>query len=356
MKKRLYVAAAALTGLLALPAFAAPGLGDVKVDVLEDAQPVRDVLRRLEERHGLNYVVSEEVLARAGTVTVRLRGVPLDVALESICSAAGLACELRGPVIVIIPKEPGARPALPRVDAGVIPERRNDPTSDVPPPPSAAAEPMQAVGRIEEIDLEERRLQLRIDGTKMDFYLPAAGDDGDPSLQASRLESAVSTLRPGARVALLYRRENGRSVITDLIGGTSSRSRAPRAAMPREGEEQRVETPLTPTTPAMPPPGPMPAGTPDVPPASEGEVEQLAEGGVLTGRFVDRVEETVRIKRADEVVISLQLPPVVEGSDRRERVLQAIGALKPNDRIFVTYEAAGEAKVITGTITEPSKN
>lgn len=353
MKKLL--CAAALTGLLALPALAAPGpLAQVKVDVLEDAQPVRDVLRRLEERHGLNYVVSEEVLARAGTVTVRLRGVPLDVALESICSAAGLACEMRGPVIVILPKEAGARPALPRIDAGVIPERRNDPTSDVPPPPSIADEPMQAVGRIEEIDLENRRLQLRIDGTKIDFYLPSAGDGGDPSLQAMRLETAIATLKPGARVALLYRREGARAIVTDLIGGTNSRSRAPRAAMPRQGEEQRVVTPLTePAQPAQPA-APVPP-SPDVPPASEGELEPLPEGGVLTGRFVDRVDEVVRIRRADEVVVVLQLPAAEEGSDRRERVLEAIGALKQNDRIFVTYEAAGEAKVITGTITEPSR-
>jgi hypothetical protein len=356
MKKLLY--AAAVLGLLALPAQASPGLADVKVDVIEDAQAVRDVLRRLEERHGLNYVVSEEVLARAGTVTVRLRGVPLDVALESICSAAGLACELRGPVIVIIPKEPGARPALPRVDAGVIPERRNDPTSDVPPPPASSDEGMQAVGRVEEVDLEERRLQLRIDGTKLDFYLPPTGD-GDPSLQAARLEGAIARLKPGARVALLYRREGGRSIMTDLIGGTTSRSRAPRAAMPREGEaqgeDQRVEQVLTPPASPSQRPAPAPAA-PVVPPANEADaVELLPEGGVLTGRFVDRVDEVVRIRRADDVVVVLQLPPAEEGSDRRDRVLQAIGALKANDRIFVTYEAAGEAKVITGTITEPSR-
>src|SRR5687768_7667755 len=106
MTRRLSVVALALgIGVVGVwaPALAAPGpLADVKVDVIEDAQPVRDVLRRLEERHGLNYVVSEQVLARAGTVTVRLRGIPLDVALEAICSAAGLSCELRGPLVVIV--------------------------------------------------------------------------------------------------------------------------------------------------------------------------------------------------------------------------------------------------------------
>lgn len=138
------------------PASAEPGpLSQVLVDVSEDAQPVRDVLRRLEQRHGLNYVVSEQVLARAGTVTVRLKQVPLDIALEAICSAAGLACEVRGPVITILPKAPGTGPALPVVEEGLLPDSDppRDLTTDAGPPPSISPDDMTAVGKLEEVDL-----------------------------------------------------------------------------------------------------------------------------------------------------------------------------------------------------------
>ena len=64
-------------------------LSEIQVDVVEEAQPLRDVLERLGNEHDLNYVVNEQVLDEAGLVTVRLRGVPLDTALESICSACG---------------------------------------------------------------------------------------------------------------------------------------------------------------------------------------------------------------------------------------------------------------------------
>jgi hypothetical protein len=343
--RNMWLGAAALV-VAAAPALAAPGpLSQVNVDVIEDAQPVRDVLRRLEERHGLNYVVSEQVLARAGTVTVRLKQVPLDVALESICAAAGLSCELRGPVIVIIPRgearsaDRTTQAPLPEVREGVVREpgggRDRDQTSDAgAPPPAQQDEPLQAVGRLEEVDTENGRIQLRIDGTKVDFYLPEAGG-ADPAMQGTRLRSAVASLRPGSRVALLYRREEGRSVISDLIGGTRPpRARRPQpAGMPRDQVE-----------------GETPAATPA--PAAEGAQNQLeVPEGALAGKFVAREGEAVRIKLGDGSVVELQLPPAQEGSDRRQRVQGAIDALRPDDQILVTYEEANGARVITNTIT-----
>ena len=68
----LFVGAVLLTGT----AFAGPTpLSEIEVDLVEEAQPVRDVLRRLQAKHGLNYVVSEEVLRGAGSVTVHLKQV-----------------------------------------------------------------------------------------------------------------------------------------------------------------------------------------------------------------------------------------------------------------------------------------
>ncbi|MCO5171686.1 MAG: hypothetical protein M9894_35735 [Planctomycetes bacterium] len=335
--------------LAATPALARGPLSDLVVDVAEDAQPVRDVLRRLEQRHGLNYVVSEEVLARAGTVTVRLKQVPLDVALESICSAAGLACEVRGPVIVIVPKEPGAPAPLPRVQEGVLPDRRppEDPTTDLP-PARAGREDLTAIGKLEEVDLDERRLQLRIDGTKVDFYLPRQGQGADDALQALRLEQAIAGLKPGARVALLYRRDAGRSVVTALIGGTRPAPRpatARPAAAPREEgprDLRRADAPRPTPPPEKPAPAPTPQPAPDEVPLPE---------GTLAGRFVEREGDAVRIRRGDGVVVTLALPPA-EPADRRERVVAAIDALEPDAQLFVIYEVVGEAKVIVGTLTQ----
>ena len=94
-------------------------LSEIQVDVVEEAQPLRDVLDRLGQTHDLNYVVNEELLDQAGLVTVRLRGVPLDVALESICSACGLSLEIRGTVLVVLPKHQRQGPLLPEVTEGL---------------------------------------------------------------------------------------------------------------------------------------------------------------------------------------------------------------------------------------------
>lgn len=332
------------------PAHAEPGpLSQVLADVSEDAQPVRDVLRRLEQRHGLNYVVSEQVLARAGTVTVRLKQVPLDIALEAICSAAGLACEVRGPVITILPKAPGTGPALPAVEEGLIPDPApaRDLTTDDGPPPSIAPDDMTAVGKLEEVDLENRRMQLRIDGTKVDFYLPQGGQD---AFQAMRLESAISTLKPGARVALLYRRDGGRSIVTALIGGT----RPPRTARPRAASATREDAAKTDEqaqTDLRRPDTTAPAA-PEVPPAREARKDgaPLPEG-TLIGRLVGREGDVVRVRRGDGEVIALTVPPAGGDAERRERVIAAIDTMEPEGQIVLIYETVGDEKVIVGTIT-----
>lgn len=343
------VAVAALASVA--PGLAAPGpLSQVSVDVLEDDQPVRDVLRRLEERHGLNYVVSEQVLARAGTVTVRLKQVPLDIALEAICSAAGLACEVRGPVITILPKAPGTGPALPRVDEGLVPDSSppRDLTTDAGPPPPLAPDDLTAVGRLEEVDLDNRRMQLRIDGTKIDFYLPASGT-GD-AFQAMRLESAISTLKPGARVALLYRRDGNRSVVTALIGGT----RPPRTARarPAKPEPAPAEKPVEQARTDLRQADAGGPTAPEVPAADEANAVGVPmPEGTLIGRLVGREGDVVRVRRGDGEVIALEVPPAATDSERHDRVLAAIDAMEPEGQIVVVYETVGDKKVIVGTIT-----
>lgn len=344
--------AALLIGLLlagtAAPALAAPNqLREVVVDVQAEGEPVRDVLRRLEREHGLNYVVSEAALAEAGAVTVRFKQVPLDFALEAICSAAGLSMEVRGPILVILPKPADARPRLPEVDEGILPPgaaaKRFVP--ERPPAPAAGpAEPRRAtgstgaparspasrssegqgdamaVGDVLEVDLPNRRLQLRVDGLKRDFYLPPAEEVG-PQNQTARLARALATLEQGNRVALLYRNEApGRAEITNLIGGGKvtepEAAFQPRRPVARRGGER-------------PPPAPASARTAP-------EAEQLPEG-VLAGRFAGREGEEVKVVRGDGEVVTCLLPSA-EDAERREKVIEVVDGLAKDARVFLTYE------------------
>lgn len=336
-----------IAALLAPPTLAGGSpLSDITVDVQEDAQPIRDVLRRLEQKHGLNYVANEQVLDQAGTVTVRLKKVPLDSALEAICAACGLSLEIRGPILVIVPRT-DARPPLPRVTEGLAPE--DDGRTRLPRPAAPRSEPqaLQAVGRLIEVDAEARRLQLRIDGAKVDFYLPDAGSGEDAAGQAARLETAMASLRPGTRVALLYKRAGNRSVVTDLIGGTDPRrGRRPPAETPVEGEAPPAE----PTEPAAPPAADD--GARRLTPVDGEKAAPPMPSGALVGRFVARDGETVKVRLPSEAVVELQLPPSDGSSDRRDRILAAIDTLRADDRIMLTYEEKQGVKVITNTITE----
>ncbi len=338
-----------LIGLLfagtAAPALAAPNqLREVVVDVQAEGEPVRDVLRRLEHEHGLNYVVSEAALAEAGAVTVRFKQVPLDFALEAICSAAGLSMEVRGPILVILPKPANARPHLPEVDEGILPpgaaskrfvpepvpaEPRRATGSTGAPARSSPARgsggevDAMAVGDVLEVDLPNRRLQLRVGGVKRDFYLPPAEEVG-PQNQTARLAQALATLEKGHRVALLYRNEEpGRAEITNLIGG--GKVTEPEAAL-------QARRPAARRGGDRPPPAPASARTAP-------EAEQLPEG-VLAGRFAGREGEEVKVVRGDGEVVTCLLPSA-EDAERRKKVIEVVDGLAKDARVFLTYEVKG---------------
>jgi len=348
------------TLLLAGPVFAAPNpLSEVTVDVIEEAQPVRDVLRRLEAKHGLNYVVSEEVLRRAGSVTVHLKHVPLDDALGAICAASGLDLRINGSILVILPAR---RPApLPEVTEGLLPrnapavrEERFLPGE----PPAARRSPAReereeerapatpagsmAVGNVVEVDLPNRRLQLHVDGVKRDFYLPDESGS-DPNLQTARLSHALSLMEEGFRVALLYRREGSRSLITDLIGGAQVRAATlgqRRPSRQRRGAGQKA------------PPPPTNART-----APEAPSAELPEG-VLAGRFLGRDGEQVQIERGDGEVLTCFLPQADEDPERRDKVVGVVEGLVPQSRVFLTFERVDGKIYIkdTGITEAPRRN
>lgn len=288
-------------------AVAAPDLSEITVDVVAEERPVRDVLQDLQVRHGLNYVVSQRTLEDAGLVNVQLKQVPLDAALQAICSACGLNLEINGPILVILPKTQA--PRLPEVTTGVLrkganqqpvrPRRPAPPATtsspETAPPPAVGARELMAVGDVVEVDLPNRRLRLVVDGAKRDFYLPPV-DRPDPKLQTARLGQALAKLKKGHRVALLYELEGARSLLTNLIGGTKVAD----AEVPGRTTRGRETAPRQPKKVKRPPPAPQP-GTRTAP-----ESENLPEG-VLAGRFVSRDGEEIRIRRADGEVLTSTL-------------------------------------------------
>jgi type II secretory pathway component GspD/PulD (secretin) len=75
--------------------------GDPITLALKDAD-IKDVLRTFAEMTGLNIVVHPAV---HGTVTVELRNVPWDQALDIILRINGLAWELEGNILYVAPPE-----------------------------------------------------------------------------------------------------------------------------------------------------------------------------------------------------------------------------------------------------------
>lgn len=379
MKKTwLLLLAAALLVAAPTPARAAPGpLSEVIVDVLEEGAPIRDVLRRLEERHGLNWLAADDALDRAGLVTVRLRRVPLDVALEAICAACGLSIEPRGSILIIRARPDGAPPPLPRVEEGLAPRDDGRPRLPAPDAPTGGdrieLEDLQASGRLVELDLDAKRVQLSIEGTRVDFVVRAIPGQ---QLQVTRLGSALHTLRKGSRVALLYRRDGDDNVITGIVGRTDPHygrrpervTTPPPAGMPRGEGEADVAAPssLTPTplartdeAPEEEAPPLQPAPRPLTP---KPRPQVLVPDGALAGTFVGRTGEVVQVRLATAQVVELRLPPEAAPdadaaktamAERRAKVLAAIDQLRADDKIALTYEELADGtRVITNTITQ----
>lgn len=340
-------------------------LSETMVDVSADREPVRDVLRRLEGQHGLNYVVSEEVLAGAGSVTVRLKQVALEDALQAICAACGLSLEVRGRILVILPRE--TRRLLPpvRKDGGssLVPKKGEAPSSAEAPRPAQPRRPLRAansgkrelaraVGTVLEVDRKNRLLRVDVDGLKRDFYFMPP--EGAGVAQTARLEGAMARLAKGHRVALEYCREGTRSLVVSLVGGDEVRDRrlavarkparakgsggvtseddktaAPEQAPATPKNRSRIEGPSNPNT------APEGVNIPD---------------GVLAGRFVSYSTDEVSVRRADGEVISVALP---KDADRRAKVLAVVETLDEGVKVYFIYGEEDGKKVIKDTgITE----
>ncbi len=99
---------------LASPPAIASARNPAVVDLDVVGADVRDVLRLLADVGHVNLVVGDEVV---GKVTVRLRGVRWQRALDVVLSAKGLGSERDGNVIRVAPAETLAKERVARADA-----------------------------------------------------------------------------------------------------------------------------------------------------------------------------------------------------------------------------------------------
>jgi type IV pilus assembly protein PilQ len=88
--------------LLQAKSGAQPKYGGRRIDLDFKDADIHNILRLLSEVGGVNVVTSDDV---AGTVTIRMRDVPWDQALDVILQAKGLGAERRGNLIRVAPQD-----------------------------------------------------------------------------------------------------------------------------------------------------------------------------------------------------------------------------------------------------------
>ena len=352
--------------LLGAPASAAPeqDLSAIRVDVLADKRPVEEVLRQLERDHGLNYVVSQQVLEQAGLVNVHLRDVPLEDALHAICAACGLKLQIRGRILILLPQSVEARQPAPvrRPEREEPPSRRPqievEPASPSefsarPRPRTRAAEFARAVGEVTRVDLDKQVLYLDADGLKLEFHAPSAEDTGDPA-QAARMRGTLGRLEVGHKVALEYRVVKGRYLIENLVGGTKVRDN--QLALLRQKEGTGSRSIPEGSEPDSKQPEPAPARRPPTGVSGPRNPNQAPEGagaipdGVLVGNFLSFEADQAKVERGDGEVVTVELPA---DSEQRAKIVKVLEGLEVGAKVYFIYEGREGKLVLKSTGITP---
>lgn len=358
---RLAAGLAVLAGGLA-PAIAAPDqpLSEVRVDVVAEKRPVQEVLRQLEREHGLNYVVSQQVLEQAGLVNVHLRDVPLEDALHAICAACGLKLQIRGRILILLPQveersvpAPVLRPEReePQTRRPAVPARPDDFGAARPRARSRQQEFARAVGEVVKIDLKKQLLFLDADGLKLEFCAPSAEEAGDPA-QAARMRATLGRLEVGHKVALEYRVVKGRYLIENLVGGTKVRDNQLALLRPKEGTGARPSPaePEAEEAKPMPPRRPATGVTGPRNPNQAPEATGVIQDGVLAGKFLSYADEQAKVERGDGEVITVHLPT---DPDLRAKILLVLEGLEAGAKVYFMYEGHEGKLVLKSTGITP---
>ncbi|MBL4848780.1 MAG: hypothetical protein JKY65_24935 [Planctomycetes bacterium] len=358
MSRRFLVLPLAFLGvLLTAPAcFAAPekALSEVMVDVEADARPVQEVLRKLERDHGLNYVVAQRVLEKAGLVNVHLRRVSLEDALHAICTACGLKLQIRGRILILLPvgdsrpvPAPVRRPRTAPEQDTARPTARPVRSTDFSTRPTRARRKRtnlaRAVGEVLSVDVKAGRLQLDTDGLKVDFYAPSINEVADPA-RAARMRSTLARLEVGHQVALEYQSLKGRLIIESLVGGTKVRVQGSGFVRRRPAGSAKAKPVVRRNKKG--------GVTGSRNPLQAPESTTAIPNGVLTGSFVDFAGERARVKRGDGEIVSVYVPSGGD-ADLRAKIVKVLEALKPGARVFFLYEGLNGRMILKSTgITE----
>jgi hypothetical protein len=113
--------ATALTGKKTKPVAksAPPKLSQIRVTITYKQQPVSGILNDVAKKLSLDLVIDREAITAAGLsldtrVSVELTNVPVAELLAAITKPAGLAFEIRGRTVRIVPQRNGGKPKVPK--------------------------------------------------------------------------------------------------------------------------------------------------------------------------------------------------------------------------------------------------
>ena len=210
------------------------------VTIEADHEDLLAVIKQICAKQNLNFVASDAALDRAGKVSLSLRDVPLEQALDVICETYGLEAHVRSRILMVRARDGSSSPA----PAREAPARRKTFLDDSPaPPPHADREPSSQAAAPESAPVSTVALARHDSSTSSGGHIlvgtvvEVAKDSikvkegsGDPREllvdpnddlggRSVRLEVALKSLKVGDRIALEYRLTDGHAFITNLVGG-----------------------------------------------------------------------------------------------------------------------------------------
>jgi hypothetical protein len=255
-----------------------------KVSIEADGVPLVTILRKLCTEQGINFVADTHVLERASAVTLSLKDVDFEEAIETMGDVCDLEVRLRGKIVTVRAKVhdvPAPKPLPPRTTSPLVldpvagpdapkpaptppkaapdtpkpidtPKPATDaakPAPDAPRPPTPPAPdakpatataapakpdgmgpaPGSAMGTVVDVAKDHLKLKER-GGDTRDFYAPEVKND--ETLRGERILQALRGLKKGDLVALTFEVDDkGRASITNIIGGPRRAAPAPGSAI-----------------------------------------------------------------------------------------------------------------------------
>ncbi|HZU98959.1 MAG TPA: hypothetical protein VFF73_19785 [Planctomycetota bacterium] len=224
---------------LAAPSRSQDAEKQATVTIEAEHEPLLNVIKKICAAQGIGFVANDAALERAGKISLNLRDVPVEQALDVICDAYSLDAHVRNKILVVRPRPEGSAPSAvveqPKSRRFLPEESRPEPTPtprvekqpevpglDSAPVMSASVHVTQTtgggrliVGTVVEV-LKDGVKVKEASGDPRDFFVPQGDDEG---ARSSRMALALKRLKAGDRIALEYRVIEGKQFLTNLVGG-----------------------------------------------------------------------------------------------------------------------------------------